>query len=422
MVKERFQPGPDDLIYVKGGAGSRMENAVRLLLADEQDAGQLVRQHANWQLVAVNQPSQTTWVDVDKSSIAHNVRLLRKMVPSSVALMAVVKSDAYGHGAIATAMTALANGASYLGVSSLTEALELRDAGIVAPVLVLGYTPVHTVRQAIRHGVTLTMYDIDMARSYNQVAREMDSSLKVHVKIDTGMGRMGVLPEMSISFFRSLLNLRHLDVEGVFTHFSMSDEDPVYTAEQLRVFKSVVNPLRGNGFNFKYIHAANSAAILTVPDAYLDMVRAGIALYGLSPSEMVPIPEDFRPAMSWKTVVAQVKTLPPDHPVGYGQTFRTTQTTQVAVLPVGYAHGLRRMPYNWGEVLVHGQRAPIIGRVSMEKSSINITHIPNVTIGDEVVLLGKQGNEEITADDVGQRLGTNNYEVVCSALARVPRR
>jgi alanine racemase len=216
--------------------------------------------------------------------------------------------------------------------------------------------------------------------------------------------------------------MNRLDIEGIYTHFSMADEDPAYSVEQLRVFKNVVNPLRANGFNFRLIHAANSAATLTMPDAYFNMVRAGVALHGLSPSDVVTIPPDFRPVMSWKTVIAQVKTLPPGHPVGYGQTYRTSEHERIAVIPVGYSHGFRRKPHNWGQVLVNGQFAPIVGRVSMEKTSINVTHIPDVAIGTEVVLIGTQGETSITPDDVARRLDTNNYEVVCSVLARVPRR
>jgi alanine racemase len=246
-------------------------------------------------------------------------------------------------------------------------------------------------------------------------------SLKVHIKVDTGMGRLGVMHDKAVAFFRFLLTTSHLDVEGVYTHFSMADEDLTYTAEQLRRFKNVINPVRANGFNFRYIHAANSAAILTMPDSYFNLVRAGIALHGLSPSHTVPIPPEFRPAMTWKTVIAQVKTLPPGSPVGYGQSYVTSEHEQIAVIPVGYSHGFRREPHHWGQVLVNGQYAPVVGRVSMEKTTINVSHIPDVTIGTEVVLLGQQGEARISAEDVARHLETNNYEVVCNVLARVPR-
>ena len=422
FLRERVALRPEDVVLVKGGKTAHMEDIVSALLENEADQSLLVRQERLRETDRLLQPAQTTWVEIDRSAIAHNVRLLKSMVGDEVTLMAVVKADAYGHGAVGTAITALSNGAEMLGVASMQEALELRDAGVSAPILVMSYTPVSAVRQAIRHKITLTLYDLDMAHGYNQAAREVGSQLPVHVKVDTGMGRIGVLAKEAVAFFRYLLNMQHLEIEGIYTHFSMADEDAEYTAEQLRLFKTVVNPLRANGVRFRYIHSANSAAILTMPESYFNLARAGMALYGLSPSDVVTIPPEFRPAMSWKTVIAQVKTLPPGHPVGYGQTYRTSGEERIAVIPVGYSHGFRRKPHNWGQVLVHGQFAPVVGRVSMEKTSINVTHIPDVAIGDEVVLLGKQGDAEITADDVAARLETNNYEVICSILARVPRR
>ena len=422
VLQERQPLEPDDIVLVTGGRTARMEQVVKALLQDPADHARLARQQTTTEPKTMPRSIHTNWVEIDKAALASNVRLLRQMISDEVALMAVVKADGYGHGAVATSITALANGAQALGVAALAEALELREAGIDAPILVLGYTPAYAVRHALRHDIALTLYDLDLARAYNQVAREMGTRLRVHVKIDTGLGRMGVLEDEAVPFFRHLTGLPHLDIEGIYTHFSMADEDPLYTADQLRAFKSVVNPLRASGFSFKYIHAANSAATLTAKDTHLNMVRVGAALFGLSPSETVRIPPEFMPVMSWKTVIAQVKALPPGHSVGYGQTYTTSGYERIAVIPVGYAYGFRRKPHNWGRVLVHGQYAPIVGRVSMEKTSINVTHIPDVAVGDEVVLLGQQGSARISAEDVGERLGTNNYEVVCSVLARVPRR
>ncbi|MBC8099920.1 MAG: alanine racemase, partial [Armatimonadetes bacterium] len=202
---------------------------------------------------------------------------------------------------------------------------------------------------------------------------------------------------------------------------SAADDDPMYTAEQVVAFKNVLRPLRGSGIQFKYIHAANSAGMLTVKDDLFNMVRCGIALYGLHPSQKVRLPEAFKPVMTWKTVVAQVKTLPAGHMVGYGNSYRTQREETVAILPIGYGDGFRRSP-NWGEVLIHGKRAPILGRVSMEKTIVSLAHLPHVTIGDEVVLLGKQGDDALTAEEIASKLDTINYEVVCGVLARVPRR
>lgn len=421
VFTERYALTANDVVLIKGGKSARMEVVTQALLQDERDRKALVRQGTAWQSIAAH-PMRTTWVEIDKNALAKNTRLIKERIGPNVALMAVVKADAYGHGAVAASITALSNGAELLGVASLNEALELRDAGIDAPILVMSYTPVYAVRQAIRNKITLSLYDLDLARAYNQAAREVGSKLNVHVKIDTGMGRLGVLADEAVAFFRHLTNLRHLELEGIYTHFAMADEDSDYTAQQLRNFKNVINPVRASGFTFKYIHAANSAAALTNKDTYFNLVRVGIALYGLSPSDTVRVPPEFKPVMTWKTVIAQVKTLPPGSPVGYGGTYVTQGQERIAVIPVGYAYGFRRAPHNWGRVLVHGQFAPVVGRVAMEKTMINVTHIPNTAIGDEVVLLGKQGEAEITAEEIAASLQTNNYEVVCSVMARIPRR
>src|SRR5690606_13411840 len=220
----------------------------------------LVRQTGAWDTQITLPPATTTWAEVDQSATAHNIQQLRQIIGNNVSLMAVVKADAYGHGAVATGITALGNGAQMLGVATFEEALELRDAGIEAPILVLSYTPVYVVRQAIRDQITLTLYDLDMARAFNRAAREVGAPLKVHVKVDTGMGRMGLLAADAVPFFRHLINMPHLEVEGIYTHFSMADEDPEITLEQLTMFRGIVNPLRAGGFQFRYIHAANSAA------------------------------------------------------------------------------------------------------------------------------------------------------------------
>lgn len=420
-LRDRYAIGSNDVVVITGGPSARMELVTQALLNDPVDAERLPRQALALDAAALVKPARLSWVEVDLDAVATNVRGLKQMVGDHVALMAVVKADAYGHGAVSVSRTALLNGAEYLAVGSMTEALELSEAGIDAPILVLNYTPVSAVRQAIRQNLTLTLYDLDMARAYDRVAHELGAKLQVHVKIDTGMGRLGVLAKDALNLFRYLPTLTHLEVEGIYTHFAAADEDPEFTAQQVRTFRDVLKPLRATGLNFAYIHAANSAGTLASHENHFNMVRVGLAMYGLSPSQSVPVPPEFRPALSWKTVIAQVKTLPAEHSVGYGRTYQTSGEERIAVLPLGYADGFRRGPNNWGEVLVHGQRAPIIGRVSMEKTTINVTHIPDVSIGDEVVLLGAQGDEQITADDVAARLGTISYEVVTGILPRVRR-
>jgi alanine racemase len=421
ILRENFDISVNDTIVVTGGISARMELIVQALLQNEEDRALLPRQGFEWETAELVQPNRPSWVEVDLEALAHNVKSIKSMI-GAVALMAVVKADAYGHGAVSVSRTALLNGAEYLAVGSMTEALELTEAGIDAPILVLNYTPISAVRQAIRQRITLTVYDLDIARAYDRSARELGGKLLVHVKVDTGMGRLGVMAAEALPFFRHLFNLKHLEIEGIYTHFAAADEDPDFTAQQVKTFKDILKPLRASGFNFAYTHAANSAGTLASPDNHFNMVRVGLAMYGLSPSSAVPVPPDFRPVLSWKTVIAQVKTLPRGHTVGYGRTYVTSEDERIAVIPVGYADGFRRAPNHWGEVLVHGQRAPIVGRISMEKTTINVSHIPDVTIGDEVVLLGYQGDESITADDIAARLGTINYEVVTTILPRAARR
>jgi Alr-MurF fusion protein len=412
----------NDIVLIKGGTLARMELLVKSLLKNPDDSKQLPRQDFTWDSAAVFQPMRPSWVEIDTNILGANVRKIKELVGNDVTLMAVVKSDAYGHGLIQCASTALANGAEYLGVSSVAEALELREEGITAPILVMNYTPVYAVRQAVRQDVSVVLYDLDLARAFDRAARELGKKLKVHIKLDTGMARLGVMAGEVATFFRHLLNLRHLEIEGVYTDFATADSDADYTAEQAREFRDSLKPLRAAGYQFKYTHAANTAGVLASSEYHFNMVRVGAGLYGVSPSESVKLPSEIKPVLSWKTVVAQVRTLARGSYVGYGKQYRTRGDEQIAILPVGYGDGFRRTPQNWGEVLIHGQRAPLVGMVSMEKAAVNVSHIPNVSIGDEVVLIGKQGDQTITVAEVAGKLGTIPYEVLTQVLPRVTRR
>jgi alanine racemase len=421
LLEQGYQISAEDILLLKGSMSSHLEDVARALLKDPADSIQLPRQ-GEQAATARFEPLGPSWVEIDTDAIAGNVQKLKDMVGEDVTLMAVVKSNGYGHGAVRIARTALTNGADYLGVSTMQEALELREAGVDAPILTMNYTPTYLVRHAIQHDIALTLYDLGIARAYDRIARELNGSLRVHIKVDTGMGRLGAMPDETVTLFRHLIALRNLDVEGIYTHFSMADEDPEYTESQIDIFKEVYRPLQATtGIKFKYIHAANSAATLTTPEGYFSMVRCGLAVYGMHPSAGVQLPEGFRPALTWKTVISQVKTLPPGHPVGYGNSYITFGEERIAIIPVGYGDGFRRGPKNWGQVLVHGERVFVLGRVSMEKTALRIPDDMEVAIGDEVVLLGSQGDDTITAEEVAERLGTINYEVTCGILPRAPR-
>lgn len=421
-LKEERNLNADDVILVKGGPSSRMERVVKALLANPADAKDVARANRLNDVDALLHPTRPSWVEIDLNALAGNVRAIKRIIGDDVTLFSVLKSDAYGHGAVAAARTALINGAEYLAVASINEALELRDAGIDAPILTMSYVPVAAVRQAIRANITITLYDLELAKAYERAARETDEKLRVHVKVDTGMGRLGVLADEVVTFFRGLTNLTHLDIEGIYTHFATAGEDLKYLEQQAQSFKAILAPLRAAGLQFKYIHAANSAATLVTNAYHFNAVRVGIATYGLHPSEQVKLPSHFEPVMTWKSVVAQVKTLPATYTVGYGRTYTAQKEERIAVIPVGYSDGLRRAPANWGSVLIGGELAPILGRVSMEKTVVSVDHLPNVQIGDEVVLIGQQGKNRISLEDIALRLGTSNYELACSVLARVSRR
>jgi alanine racemase len=363
-----------------------------------------------------------SWVELDAEALAGNIRLIKQAIGDGVGMMAVVKADAYGHGAVLVARTALANGADYLAVASMGEAVELRDAGIDAPILVLSYAPAETARQAHRLNITLSVYDLEQAELLDRAARSFTGKLKVHVKVDTGMGRLGIFAEEAIKAFRHLQAMKNLEMEGIYTHFASADADPEYTSFQVETLQNIVRPLKAAGIKFQYAHAANSPGVLGHQQNYFNMIRPGLILYGLSPSPELSILDGMKPVMSWKTSVLQVKTFPDDYPIGYGNTYFTSGEERIAILPVGYADGFRRAPQTWSYVLIHGQRAPLVGRVSMEKAAVNVSRIPDVRAGDEVVLLGRQGNESITAEMIGEWLGTSNYEVVTTILPRVPRR
>jgi alanine racemase len=376
-------------------------------------------------------PPRPAWVEVNLGAIEHNTRRLAEIVGCETELMAMVKANAYGHGAVEVSRAALRGGATWLGVYSVGEGIELRRAGIDAPILVAGPTPPRWAHTGVEHDLTLTIFSMDTARALAGAAHALNTRARVHVKIDTGMTRLGVLPAEAVPFARAVRDLGHIEIEGVFTHFAMADTPDAhsvegwgsaYTRRQLERFRSVIDALDRKGIRVRYRHAANSPATLNLSAARFNLVRSGIVLYGLDPSPESPCPRDFIPALAFKTQVAMVKAVPSGTYVSYGCTFRTERASRLAVLMVGYADGFRRAPRNYGVVLVRGKRAPIAGRVCMDQTVIDVTDIEGVQAGDEVVLIGQQDGEEIRAEEVAEKLGTNNYETVATISARVERR
>ncbi|HVC31975.1 MAG TPA: alanine racemase [Chloroflexota bacterium] len=412
-----------DLVLVLGGAEARLERVVERLLAEPSHAPDLlIRQDAGWKRRVFLSHERPTWVEIDLGAIGANVSRL-KAIAEPAALMAVLKADAYGHGALRAARTALLHGADYLATACLGEAVALRRQGIVAPILILGFTPPWQAPDIVRHDLTATIYSLEPVRHLARTVQTLGhNAARVQIKVDTGMGRLGLLPPDVPAFVDALRAIPEVEIEGIFTHFACADgADPSPTRVQIARFDQVLEELSRAGWQPRYVHAANSAAIFRFPEARYSMVRAGIALYGLDPSEHVRCPAGFRPALTFKTLVAQVKELPAGSPIGYGGTFVTARPSRIAVLPVGYGDGFRRSPHDWHDVLVRGQRAPIVGVVCMDMCMIDVTDVPGVRPGDEVVLIGRQGQDEITVAEAARKLGTIPYEVVTQLLARVPR-
>ena len=411
-------------LLVKGTESARLERVVERLLADPSQAPTtLVRQAPGAKQVVPLHQDRAAWMEVDLGAIAGNLARLRE-IAAPAQVMAVLKADAYGHGAVRVARTALQHDAAMLATAVLSEAAVLRQHGITAPILVLGYTPAWQARDVVRLDVAVSCFSLDAAQHLSRAALALQRPpVPLHVKVDTGMHRLGLLPEEVVPFVQQLATLPGVRIEGLFTHFATADAaDPSYALEQLGRFQRLLTDWVAAGLaRPRYVHAANSAATLRFPEARFDLVRTGIALYGLQPSDDVPLPAGFAPALSLKTQLAQVKDLPAGEPVSYSATWVTPRPSRIGVLPIGYADGFRRGPEHWGQVLVRGRRVPIVGRVCMDMAMVDVTDVPDARVGDEVVLIGSQGEERLTAEEVAAHLRTINYEVVSQILARVPR-
>ncbi len=363
----------------------------------------------------------TNYILIDRNAIAHNVRALKQRVGAHTELIAVVKANAYGHGAIQVAQTALAAGASRLAVARIAEGVALRQGGIKAPILVMGYHLPTEAPTAIAYGLTVTVNDDHFAQTLAQEAREAGKRVNIHVKIDTGMSRFGLMPDEVLPFLERITCYPYLHLEGLWTHFATADEaDKTFAWRQFTRYQEVTTIARQR-FDIPMLHVANSAAILDLPETWLDAVRPGIALYGLYPSNEVDKALDLRPALSLISHVGRVRTLPAGTSVSYGRTFIAEKPFKAALLPIGYGDGIHRLLSNRGEVLIHGQRAPIRGRVCMDNIIVDVSHITGVREGDQAVLLGAQDEDRISAEEMAAWAETINYEITTSLLSRTPR-
>ena len=358
---------------------------------------------------------------INLQSLSHNFNEVLHRVDGRK-ILAVVKAQAYGHGALMVSRHVLELGADMLGVALIEEARELRSAGIKAPILVMGAVFPEQADAITGLGLTPVVYDMKVARAVADSARKQKTTISVHVKIDTGMGRIGISPAAAEGFIADLVNLPGITVQGMMTHFADADlRDKRFASEQMSLFESLLKNLDSRGIAIPLRHAANSAAVLDYRRALFTMVRPGLMLYGYNPLEGEGAGADLRPVLSLVTRIAFLKKVPEGIPISYGRTFITKRESMIATIPIGYADGYSRGLSNIGEAIVRNVRVPVAGRVCMDMTMLDVTDVPGVSEGDEVVLIGSQGKERITADDIAAKTGTIPYEVLCGISSRVPR-
>ncbi len=371
----------------------------------------------------MNKMIRPVWAEIDLDAIKYNIDSIKRRVDTKE-LIAVVKADAYGHGALDVSKTLVENGATKLAVAVITEAMELRHGNINTPIMILGYTPLEFAADLINYDIEQTIFDLEYAKKLSEIALNLGKKAKVHVALDTGMGRIGFLiNDNSLNEILKISSLKGLEVVGIFTHFSTSDEsDKNYSNKQYKKFTDFNEKLISKGVNIPLKHVSNSGAIIDMPNTYLDGVRAGIVLYGYYPSEDVLKQNlDLKKAITIKTQVAHVKILDKDEYVSYGRKFKTERKSIIATLPIGYADGYSRALTGKAKVIINGKFAPVVGTICMDQCMIDVTDIGDVHVGDEVIVLGKDKDLKFDADDMAKAMGTINYEVLCMIKQRIPR-
>jgi len=363
------------------------------------------------------------WAEIDLDKLAHNMREIRR-ISNSENIIAVVKADAYGHGAVDVAPVLLENGANRLAVAIQSEAIELRRSGIECPIMVLGFTPPNLIDNLLKYDIEQTVFSYEFAKKISKMALKKNKIAKIHIALDTGMGRIGYLPnDESVEEVYNISKLPNIIIEGMFCHFSSADEkDKTYTYEQVKKYDDFYEKLKEKKVYINIRHIANSAAIIDLPETHYEAVRPGIIIYGYYPSEEVNKEKiDLLPVMTLKTNVVHIKTLPPGEYVSYGRKYKTKEKSVIATLPIGYADGYTRLLFQKAKVILKGKFAPVIGRICMDQCMVDVTGINGVKVGDEVILIGEDGKNKFTADIVGELIGTISYEVVCMVGKRVPR-
>jgi alanine racemase len=363
-----------------------------------------------------------TWIEIDKSDFHFNLKKIKEYLAKDTKVMAVIKANAYGHGGVALAKEAQFAGLQWIAASSLEEGIQFREAGIKSNILILGNIfPLENFQIAIAHCLTPTISAVTELTALETLAINLNKKINFHLQIDTGMGRIGILPEAAHHLLQKIAQTQEVCMIGMYTHFAVSDIDPVFTKMQLDIFTKIVKFAKVN-LGLKFIaHSANSTALFKYKKSHLDMVRPGLSLYGLNPFKYSDRFLKLRTVLSWKTKITFLKKVQSGFCVSYGRTFVTNKTSVIATIPVGYADGLNRLLSNRGDVLVGGKRCPIAGRITMDMTMIDVTDVKGVSIGDEVVIIGTQGTEQIKVDELAKLQDTINYEVTCSISSRIPR-
>lgn len=364
------------------------------------------------------------WIEINLDNLTYNITQIKKLLRPDVEYISVIKADAYGHGAVEVAKVCIENGINWFAVAMLDEAIELRNAGIDAPILILGYTSGVQADILVKNDLRQVCFSYELAKSMSDEAVKQGKTALIHVAVDTGMGRIGLQPNSeSADLVLEMSRLPNLEIEGLFTHFSTADEtDKGYTVEQFEKYNEFLNMLKDRNIDIKYRHAGNSAAIIDLPGMQLNAVRPGIIQYGLYPSAQVDRTRiDLRPVMSVKADIVHVKEVEKGTAISYGRKFTAQRRSIIATLPVGYADGYSRLLRGKANVIINGKLAPVVGTICMDQCMVDVTDIGDVRVGDTAVLLGSSGGVSITAEDIASQIGTISYEVVCMFSKRVPR-
>ncbi|MBN2556695.1 MAG: alanine racemase [Anaerolineales bacterium] len=365
-----------------------------------------------------SQSTHLTWVEIDLRAIANNISQLKQLTGSRV--MAVVKANAYGYGMLPVARAALKAGASYCAVARISEGIALREGGIQAPIHIMGPSLETRFAEAIASDLEITLFQEEQLLPLQIAAQAVGKQARVHLKVETGMNRIGAIPSVALEILQLIKSIPEIETAGIFTHYARADEADTATTEmQEDQFLTFLEEVSKNDLRPPLVHAGNSATALARPRSRFDMVRAGVSMYGLHPSREVPLPAEFQPALAWKTQLRHVRTIAGGQGISYGHTYHTSSQERIGVIPVGYGDGWRRTDGN--VVLLREQPAQVVGRVCMDQCMLQLDHLPDAAIGDEVTLLGRQGSAEISAEAVADRWNTINYEVACGISARVPR-